>query len=214
VLPDAKPPVIGVSTEARLVSGDVFVKLPAGAAGSSSLLQDPGFVALKGAATLPLGTVIDARLGTLTLTAAADGRRANGSPKLPRQATFSGGMFRIRQARAVRGRPTKRVPPSAVLVTPPGAAAVCAKQRGAVSVRTLLVTARALAGTFRVAGGASTTVPSRATPAFRVTDRCDGTLTQVANGAVTVTPAAKGRTRTVKARHVTLVKKRQFASGR
>jgi hypothetical protein len=57
-------------------------------------------------------------------------------------------------------------------------------------------------------------VPSRATPAFRVTDRCDGTLTQVANGAVTVTPAAKGRTRTVNARHVTLVKKRQFASGR
>ena len=64
------PPVAGVNMILRLVSGDVVVKLP----------SRSSFVPLKGVASLPVGTSIDARKGVVAIQAAANGFPA-GSPR-------------------------------------------------------------------------------------------------------------------------------------
>jgi hypothetical protein len=184
-----------VRTVVRLVKGDVLVKLPA-SSGTT------GFVALDGVASIPVGSIVDARHGTLNIRSAGRGGRAS--------ATARAGIFRIRQSRA-RGR---RVTPTDLeLVSAPGAQARCAS-RGAAAprkgvVRGLSVVAK---GIFRTVAGAA--IASARDASWSTTDRCDGTLTRVAKGRVAVR-ATHGRiAQTVRAGHSLLIRARLFASRR
>ena len=92
------PPVAGVRTLASLVSGTVYVKLPATAPRPQQVRALPGFVPLKGIAALPIGTIVDARRGTLSLQSAGDGRLESDPRRRTSRATLSEAIFRIRQA--------------------------------------------------------------------------------------------------------------------
>ncbi len=155
--PGNLPPVPGESVVVKVLSGDVFVKLPATASVSRRLAQAPpisGFVPLKGVASLPTGTIVDARKGRLAMTSTVDGRRigAGGSRQT---ATLAAGIFRIRQLKQAPGARTK-IPTDLVLQSAPGAEAACVrtgasgpiKGRGRNTVRSL--TAGTEKGLFRI----------------------------------------------------------------
>ncbi len=76
-------PVIGELVVTEVVSGRVTIALPGGS----------GFIPLSDAQEIPVGSVIDARHGTVRLTSARDsaGRTQTGD--------FSGGIFKLRQSR-------------------------------------------------------------------------------------------------------------------
>ncbi len=162
-------PRAGVSAVMSLVSGSVLVRLPSRAA----------FLPLEGVASVPIGTTVDARNGTLRVQSAADGRGRLQSTAL------RAGIFRVRQARAKRAA---ALATDYALVSARGAEAACRRQgvprKGVVRSLTLVVK-----GYVRVIAGASVATARRAT--LTTSDRCDGTLTQVARGRVTL--AIKGR---------------------
>jgi hypothetical protein len=143
-----------------------------------------------------VGAVVDARNGTLTFRSATDGSGGVESAEL------AAGIFKIRQARA------KGSAPEFVLATPAGLARACAPNRRRPAkgiVRTLSVVAK---GTFR-------TVPMRGIVTGRnatwtSSDRCDGTLTTVRRGQVSVRHGR--RTIRVTAGHSYLIKARLFAA--
>ena len=191
--PEQEPlprPVAGVRVTTQPVGGQVLVKVPAGDA----------FVLLGAETSLPVGTVVDARKGSLVLTAAAD---ASGRTE---SATLAAGIFRIRQAQA-RGK--RRAPLDFALVTPAGLSRACAKRPGPPKgiVRTLTVAAK---GTFGTVGARGVVKGRDAT--WTTTDRCDGTLTTVRRGRVSV--RARSRTVSVRAGHRYLVRARLFAARR
>jgi hypothetical protein len=189
-------PVAGANVVATDVRGDVFVKLPPARAGRS-LLQDSGFVPLKGVAGLPVGSVVDARNGSLAIRAAANSRRATDPRLKAHQARLAAGVFRIRQARN-RRRPGRKIPTDFVLASGERAERVCVggtrKRPRKRVVRRLTVTGK---GVFRTVGGASVAVGRGAT--WITTDRCDGTLTEVGRGKVRVRDHRRKRTVLVRA---------------
>ena len=206
----------------RLLSGEVFVKLPAGAAASAFTaglrvpFQDSGFLPLKGVAVVPMGSTLDTRKGEVALTAAVNGRRGTDRRQLRREARFRAGIFAIRQARVRRGRSrAKRIPPRAELASPPGAETPCARTTAAggppkgVRVRALVTTAK---GVFRTVGGAATATPAKGTSTFITTDRCDGTVTEVGRGRVAVIAKRTGKRRLVPAGRAYIVRARLFAA--
>jgi hypothetical protein len=165
------------------VSGTVTVALP----GPGGLR----FVPLSQLSEIPVGSVIDARRGTVRLTSARDsaGRTQSG--------TFSGGIFLVRQSsRRSAGGLTD-------LVLRGGNFNRCGGKRGkrasasGVSrraIRRLRANAR---GRFRTSGrNSSATV--RGTR-WEIIDRCDGTLTKVKRGSVVVRDFRKKKNVVVKA---------------
>jgi hypothetical protein len=214
VLPSGNKPVVaGKTAKVQLVSGEVFVKLPAVAASgvdARGLLADSGFVPLKGVASVPVGSTVDARKGKLRLTSAANSRRSGDRRRRLSAATFQAGIFRIRQARAKR-RSSKPLPTDAVLVTPAGAAAVCAHSTRAHPlkgvVRHLLASGK---GVFRTVGGASTATARNAT--WSTTDRCDGTVTEVGRGRVLLRLRKGHKKVTVRAGREYIARARLFAA--
>jgi hypothetical protein len=155
-------------------SGTVTVKLPG----------DQGFTPLTAAAALPVGSVVDARAGSLTL------RTTSGT------ATVSAGIFSIRQAAQ------RNATASLVLQTPPGRARACAHAHKGV-VRQLRITTKGVLRTVAAKGAMTGRNAS-----WTVADRCDGTLTHVRKGRVAVT--ARRRTKTVRAGHSLLIRARLF----
>ena len=175
------PPLAGVRTLATLVSGDARVKLPVGHGSLRQSAPLAGFVPLKGIAALPVGTIVDARRGTLSLQTAVDGRSVADPQRRLGQARLSAAIFQIRQARA-RQRRVARPPDrdrgsrrSARRRPGTVAAGTLRQRRGAHSDATAK-------GFFRVSGGASFAQSQNA--AWRTSDRCDGTMTQVRRGSV------------------------------
>jgi hypothetical protein len=155
--------------------------------------------------------VVDARQGRLALTAAVNGRPAGSRRQLKREARFAAGIFQIRQKRAQRRRPKKRIPARAVLATPPGAARACAGSGAGSGTRVRSLTTIAK-GLFQTVGGAATAAPVKGRSTFITTDRCDGTLTEVGRGRVAVIAKRSGRRRTVRAGRAYFVKARLFAA--
>ena len=212
--PGTEPPVTGERVVVQVLSGEVFVKLPAKAARLAQATPIPGFVPLKGVAALPTGTVVDARKGRVALTSTVDGRRV-GAGGATQTATLAAGIFTIRQQRAARGS-TTRIPTDLVLTSAPGAEAACVrtavsgpiKGRGRSIVRSL--TASTHKGLFRTVGGAGIAAARDAT--WVTQDRCDGTRTEVGKGRVTVTAAKSNRTVTVTAGRSYLIKAALFAA--
>jgi hypothetical protein len=154
-------PAAGVRVVAARVGGRVLVRQPAG-----------DFVPLPAGAELPPGAVVDARKGRIAVRSAAAGRGVH-------QATLAAGIFRIRAQRARAGAT------DVLLVTPPGRSRACAsrrRQRARSTVRRLLV--RVEKGVFRTVGAKSAAKGRNAT--WTTADRCDGTLTRVRRGRVSV----------------------------
>ena len=220
--PGTAPIEAGKATKVKLVSGEVFVKLPPGAsagaftAGLRVPFQDGGFIPLKGVATVPLGSTLDTRKGQVALTAAINGQAAGNRRQLRREARFRAGIFAIRQARRSRKRARKKkIPVRAELVSASGAQARCARSAPGggplkgVTVRSLSMTAK---GMFRAVGGAATAAPVKGTATFITTDRCDGTVTEVGRGRVAVVSKRTGRKRTVRVGQAYLVRARLFAA--
>jgi hypothetical protein len=163
----APAPQLGATAVIAPTAGAVRVRAPGHAT----------FTPLTAAAALPLGTVVDARRGTLTLATALPGGAVQ-------DGAFRGARFAVRQSRDgftdlhLRGRPAgcRRA----------GAARVARKRP-----RQVRLWGRDHGGRFRTHGRDSVTTV-RGTE-WTVTERCRGTLTEVAEGAVDVRVRRTGR---------------------
>jgi hypothetical protein len=176
-LPPADGPELGASFVAVAEQGSVRVRLPGG----------DRFVDLPRTASLPVGTIVDARDGTIALrTALPNGGEQRGS--------FWGASFKVGQSAKGGGRTD--------LYLRGGGFAGCRRQgRG---TRALAFAAakgerkpvrrlwgKDRGGRFRTHGRDSVTTV-RGT-VWSVTDRCDGTVTKVTEGAVDVRVRRTGR---------------------
>jgi hypothetical protein len=172
-LAPAATPELGHSVTVATGSGDVLVRLPGGA--------HPA--ALRDVAQVPVGSTIDTRHGTVALTSALpDGSAQTGH--------FHGGVFEVRQPIGGQGL-TELVLRGPRPVCGARAAATVAKRPP-----------RALwghdkHGHFRTR--ASNAVVTVRGTRWYVADRCDGTLTRVTEGSVSVRDLKANRTVLVRA---------------
>jgi hypothetical protein len=177
-LPSAKLPVVaGVRAKVRVTDGEVRVKLAAprgsGASAARAANANDGWIPLKGAAVVPMGSLVDTRNGTVEVESA----RTAGAKARLQEARFAAGIFQILQDRRQRA---KRAAPAVELrlQTPPGAAPACSPGDGSRIVRTLSGDG---SGRYRIRGAvAMADVRGRAD--WTVSDRCDGTVTTVRRG--------------------------------
>jgi hypothetical protein len=194
VLTDPKPR-IGRAGTAKAVHGTVLVQRPGTAATArASTLQEPppappAFVPLDALEAIPVGSIVDVTHGTVELTVT----NAKGKTEKVRA---TGGLFKFTQGR--RGR-SKGV---ATLALTGASFDACGKSKR--SIRKLSVSGAGTA--FRVRGRASEGTSRRGR--WTTDDRCDGTVTKVRQGVVSVRDLArratvtvrKGRSHTVRAK--------------
>ena len=186
-------PVAGRSVAVRVKQGTILVRRPG----------TPGWTQLDPTQPIPVGTTLDARHGTLTLTSAAS--TASGATQT---ADFTAGQFVVRQI------------PGRVMVTQlqltGGNFAVCGGARS--SKVTAYAAARRKKRTVRKLWGSghgrfSTKGRNSAATVrgtiWTVSDRCDGTLTKVTRGVVVVENLRTKRTKVVRAGQSLLVKRLQ-----
>jgi hypothetical protein len=182
-LAPAAPPVAGREVTADVTSGTVTVKVP----GTDT------YVPLDQAASMPVGSVIDARAGAVTLEAALPGVGAE-------TGTFSGSRFIVRQD-------TRRHLTELRLT---------GGDFGKCTDRTLAATGKRKTvirslwgadhgGHFRTHGHNS--VATVRGTRWLTVDRCDGTLTKVTHGAVSVYDRRAHRTIVVRAGHSYLARR-------
>jgi hypothetical protein len=162
------PPVAGKTVNAKVRAGKVRFRLPG----------QPAFVELTAPQQLPIGTTFDTTAGRVTLTSAADTQGAT------QHAWFYEGTFTISQTTGSEPLTT---------LTLAGALPACNKgARAAASTRKQRHLWGDGKGRFRTGGRfASATV--RGTR-WVVSDRCDGTLTRVVRGSVTVRDRVRDKT--------------------
>jgi hypothetical protein len=172
------------------ISGVVLVKTPGAT----------GFVTLTEPAQVPFGSIIDARRGRVQLqTADSKGRIQT--------AEFYEGMFKLLQQRSGGGITELVLFGGSFAGCPKTAArkaAAAAKRKGTTSVRHLWGAGK---GLFRTKGRYSSATIRGTT--WLTDDRCNGTLTRVTNGAVTVRDFPLRKTVIVKARHSYLASPRR-----
>ena len=214
-LDGSKPPVPGKSVVVKVVSGEVFIKFPAGK-GPRAVTPPAGFVPLKGAANIPIGSQLDTANGRVALTSAAD----TGGKKT-QKADFYTGIFQIKQS-----VPKKKPKKAKALITdlvlkgePPRSQ--CAPQKGARSAgankkkgpqAVLGQLWGSGKGKFRTSGKySSATVRGTI---WLVQDRCEGTLTKVSRGTVQVADLQRNKTVSVTAGHSYLARAGRAASKR
>ncbi len=212
-LDGSKPPVPGKSVVVKVVSGEVFIKFPAGK-GPRAVTPPAGFVPLKGAANIPIGSQLDTANGRVALTSAAD----TGAKKT-QTSDFYDGIFQVKQS-----VPKKKPKKAKALITdlvlkgePPRSQ--CAPQKGARSAgankkkgpKTVLGQLWGNGkGKFRTSGKySSATVRGTI---WLVQDRCEGTLTKVSRGTVQVADFQRNKTVSVKAGHSYLARATRAAS--
>jgi hypothetical protein len=187
-----EPPPAPPAAMDGAVLGERFVAV---AARGSVRVRLPGadhFMDLPQVTAVPVGTVVDARRGTLAMTAALPGGAVQ-------HARFGGGRFRVRQRATGEGRTD--------LYLRGGGFGRC--RRAARSVLMLATAARKRprpvrrlwgrdeGGRFRTHGRDS--VATVRGTRWTVVDRCDGTLTRVSDGSVDVRERRTGRTVRVRA---------------
>jgi hypothetical protein len=210
------PPVPGKTFDARVVSGDVFIKYPPGAGPRAAVTPPKGFVPLKGAANIPMGAQLDTRSGRVAVTSAAD----TGARKT-QTADFYDGIFQVKQAvpkkkprkpaalitdLVLKGEPSRSE--CAPLKGARAAADAAKKKRGPKSVLGSLWGNGK--GKFRTNGKySSATVRGTI---WLTQDRCDGTLTTVKRGTVSVRDFKRRRTVSVKAGHSYLARAARAAT--
>jgi len=209
--PPPPPPVPGKSVVVRVVSGQAYIKLPAGKR-VRAVGPGKGFVPFTGAANIPVGSQLDTQKGRVALTSAAD---TAGSTT--QTSDFYQGIFEVKQA-----VPKKKPAKPAALTTdivlkgqlprsqcaPLKGARAAAKKKGPKSVLGKLWGNGK--GKFRTAGKySSATVRGTI---WLTQDECDGTLTKVARGTVLVRDFKRKKTVTVKAGHSYLARAERAAS--
>jgi hypothetical protein len=183
-------PVLGKSMAVEPVSGKVHIRLP----------SSRGYVSLTNAGSIPTGSVVDARRGTLTLQSAlgADGR--------VQIATVRGAVFEVRQSASGNGVTDlvmRGGPPASCTSSGAGAvgriAAVAARKPkpGALWVKDSH-------GRFRTR--ARNSVATVRGTRWSTRETCAGTVTRVMQGAVDVRDLRAGRTVTVRAGHAYLAR--------
>ena len=210
------PPVPGKTFDARVVSGDVFIKYPPGTGPRAAVTAPKGFVALKGAANVPMGSQLDTSKGRVAVTSAADT-----SASTAQTADFYDGIFAVKQS-TPKTKPKKPKalitdlvlkgePPRSECAPIKGASAAAAKKkkRGAKSV---------LGGLWGNGKGKFRTDGKYSSATVRGTvwltqDRCDGTLTTVKRGIVSVRDFKRRRTVSVRAGHSYLARAASRANG-
>jgi hypothetical protein len=169
-------PVLGRSVAVAPASGTVLVRVP-GATNPAALAQG---------ASVPVGSIIDTRAGTVKLQSALPGASTQ-------TGTFHGGVFEVRQPAGGHGM-TELVLRGALPTCPAGGARAAAVARRR-PPRSLWGHDRH--GRFRTRASNSV-ITVRGTTWF-VSDRCDGTLTRVTKGSVAVRDLHTGRTVVVRA---------------
>jgi hypothetical protein len=195
------------TVNATVVSGEVFVKLPAGAgaAHASAVKRPKGFSRLQGAETIPVGATLDTAHGRVKVRSAADTKA-----KKLQSGQFFRGRFVIRQGR-IKKRSKKLI--TELRLTGSSFKTACkTKAKASISakrkkskkrVRRLFGNAK---GSFRTSGrNAAATV--RGTR-WGVQDRCDGTLVTVQRGRVEVRDKVKRKTIIVRTGHKYLARAR------
>jgi hypothetical protein len=186
------PPVPGRSVVVRVVSGKVRIKRPG-----------HGYVTLTDPANIPVGSLVDTRKGRVELSSAAD----TGGTKV-QTAQFYDGIFQIRQA-VPKKKPKK---PKAIITDlvlknqiarsqcaplKGASAAAVSKKKGPKSVLGKLWGNGK--GKFRTTGKySSATVRGTI---WLTQDQCNGTLTRVRRGVVSVRDFKRKKTVSVKAGH-------------
>jgi len=176
------PPVPGKKVNLKLLSGTVLYKTP----GSRKFLK------LTDDVQVPVGTTLDTLKGRVSITAARD--RKGGTDK----SWFYSGVFKIKQALAAK------------LVTElqlTGAKLSCKKASAAAKKPKTRKLWGDGSGNFRTRGSFSSATV-RGTK-WVVIDRCDGTLTRVVKGVVTVRDFVKRKTVIVRAGKQYLARKKK-----
>jgi hypothetical protein len=184
----AAAPVLGSSMGVAPVTGKVQVRLP----------NSSGYVSLADPGSIPTGSVIDARKGTLTLQSALD---AAGHVQT---ATVRGAVFEVRQSRTGDGVTD--------LVLKGGAPASCAGTGAAARAAGVTAAkpkpgalwARDSHGRFRTRGRNS--VATVRGTRWSTRETCAGTVTRVMQGAVDVRDLRSGKTVTVRRGHAYLAR--------
>jgi hypothetical protein len=198
------PPVPGKSVVVKVVSGQVFIKLP-GSGRARATGPAKGFVPFTGAANIPVGSQLDTSRGRVALTSAAD----TGGAKT-QTADFYQGIFQVKQAlpRTKPKRPAALI--TDLVMKGQIARSQCAPLKGA---RAAVAAAKKKKGPKSVLGklwgngkgkfrtsGKYSSATVRGT-VWLVEDRCDGTLTKVSRGTVSVRDIKRRKTVIVKAGH-------------
>jgi hypothetical protein len=182
------PPIMGQTANATPESGQVFVKLPPGAAAKYRWAHSAatGFIPLSQARTIPMGSLLDTTRGQvkLTLAGALAGSLQDGH--------FRGGLFNLRQA---------STNPLTTLSLMGGGLSRCGSKLPAGGAARRRAPSRSLfssvKGRFRTRGrNSSATV--RGTQWVQK-DTCAGTRTTVKSGTVVVQDFAKHRKVTLRA---------------
>lgn len=174
----AAAPVLGRSVAVAPASGTVLVRVP-GATNPAALADG---------ASIPVGSIVDTRAGSVSLRTALPGGTTQ-------TGTFHGGLFEVRQPAGGHGM-TELVLRGALPTCPAGGARAAAVTRRR-PPRSLWGHDRH--GHFRTRASNSV-ITVRGTTWF-VSDRCDGTLTRVTSGSVAVRDLHTGRTVVVRAGH-------------
>ena len=150
----------------------------------------PGFVPLKGAANVPMGSRVDTEEGRVALTSAADLKGKT------QRADFFAGIFQVRQKRETKPTTEIRVG-SAAYGKNCGGVPKAGRASAARSKKRLGRLFGNGKGRFRTRGRFSAATV-RGT-IWLTEDRCDGTRTSVTKGRVAVFDFGKNRRVTVKA---------------
>jgi hypothetical protein len=216
--PPPTPPVPGESVVARVVSGQVFIKYPAGKA-PRAVGPTKGFVPFTGAANIPMGSQLDTSKGRVALTSASD----TGGVKT-QSSDFYQGIFQVKQT-VPKKKPAKptalttdlvmkgQIPRSQCAPLKGARAAADAAKKKKKGPKAVLGQLWGNGkGKFRTNGKySSATVRGTI---WLVQDRCDGTLTKVTRGTVRVRDNRRKKTVTVKAGHSYLARAQRAASKR
>jgi len=176
----APPPVLGQSVNADVRSGTVTVKVPGA----------PDYVALTDLTSLPVGSILDTREGSVTLNTALPGGKTQ-------SAIFHGGLFEVRQPQGAGGLTEVVLRGALTGCSSAGARAAAVSKKKRKPPRRLWGSDSK--GKFRTRGGNS--VATVRGTAWYVEDRCDGTLTRVSKGSVSVYDRGRHRTVVVRAGH-------------
>jgi hypothetical protein len=197
----APAPVAFKSVDARVVSGTVLIKFPSKRGRSARATA--GFVPLKGVSSIPLGSIVDASLGRLAITAAAN--RQGGR----QTSQFYDGVFEVKQQiteeKTRRQRAAKKAKLTTELVVKGMSASTCTSSRSATT--SAAKSSKKVLGKVWGSGHSRVrTVGHHSATTVRGTiwlteDRCDGTLTTVKTGKVSVQDFRTKKTVTVTTGH-------------
>jgi len=181
----ASTPVLGVSVVVAPLLGTVKIKLPGSA----------GYATLAAGDSVPVGTIVDTRHGTVKLTSAL-------GTDTTQSGEFHGALFQVRQPRGGRGMTDLVLRGSNFALCPRPTKGLGARAASTVSSRKRPVRrlwARDKRGRFRTHGRNS--VATVRGTSWVTTDTCAGTRTTVKQGAMAVRDEGRGKTIVVRAGH-------------